>query len=308
MPWIAKDRIGEKFGAWTIIERMEPKRPIRYNCKCDCGYFSIVHLRNLVSGKSSNCIQCGALKKSKPYIGSKFYYLTILDAEIVDGIAKVKTKCDCGNIKFFPLGNIQKTNGRRIPGKYRSCGECQLASVIKKKNFRCLHPGFKKGKLTIIKRLAPGKSLALCDCGNEKEVKVHHMQIEFPSCGCHIKNIHEENARKLEGTTFYNIKVLKFIGMGDDKRARYLIKCKCGKKYEQSISHLFGSKSCGCLQKKMAPKGSQHSNAKLSEADAISMREFFNFQCYTRKELAEMYGISYEQVCLLLRRKSWKHV
>lgn len=96
--------------------------------------------------------------------------------------------------------------------------------------------------------------------------------------------------------------------MGSDKRARYIIKCKCGKKFEESISYLFGSKSCGCLQKETVPKGSQNHQAKLSEAEVISMRELFNAKCYTRKELAEMYKISYEHACNLVKGKGWKHV
>ena len=303
-----KDHSGETFGKLFLIRRLFPNRPAKYLCKCTCGNETEVFLTNLMRGYTKNCISCQALKHSDHLIGKKFHYLTLLDNEKVNGITKVKVKCDCGNIKYFSSGDIQKTEGKRISGKYLSCGQCQLASIKVKKHFKCLKNGFKKGRLTIIKEIEPQRSLALCECGNEKEVRVYHMQIPYPSCGCHITERNIENAKKLEGVTYFRLKIIKFLGMGEDKRATYQVKCKCGTIFEQSISYVFGSKSCGCLQKENVPKGSKSFFSKLNEIEVKSMRDLFKSGLYTRKDLAKIYEIRYETVCDILKGKGWKHV
>lgn len=162
--------------------------------------------------------------------------------------------------------------------------------------------------LTIVKELNNYESLALCDCGNEKIVKIHHMQTKFPNCGCSYRKQREDKAKKLEGTTYFKLKILSFLRMGEDKRARYLVKCKCGKQFEQSISYIFGSKSCGCLHNENVPRGSKNHWAKLTEVDVLSMRDLFKSGLYSRKDLANIYGIAYENTCSIIKRTSWKHI
>lgn len=52
-----KKLIGQKFGRWTIIKRVENDKynQIRYLCQCDCGNTNIVHLGQLKSGHSKSC-------------------------------------------------------------------------------------------------------------------------------------------------------------------------------------------------------------------------------------------------------------
>jgi len=302
-----KDYTGRRFNKWVVLKRIQ-MRPSKFLCKCDCGNESEVFMRNLVEGLSTKCMECQALSRSEKMVGKKFRSLTILSVEKVNGKVKCRVKCACGNETYLSPGVIQKTPGEQINGKYISCGKCEIARKRPRPNVGCLRLGYTKGRLTIIKYLGEQKALARCECGVEKVVTRNHMLIPSPSCGCHITDRNIENAKRLEGTTFFYLKILKFLRMGDDKRSIYLIKCKCGERFEQSISYLFGSKSCGCLQKEMVLKGSKNTNSKLKESDVISMRELFNANCYTRKELSSMYDVSYEHVCSLIKGKGWKHV
>lgn len=53
------DRTGQKFGRWTVIERVYGYRT-RWRCRCDCGRISVIFSENLVSGASKSC---GCLKR-----------------------------------------------------------------------------------------------------------------------------------------------------------------------------------------------------------------------------------------------------
>jgi hypothetical protein len=302
-----KDYSGKKFGNWTILKRILPHRPAKYLCKCDCGKESEVFLTNLIRGYSNNCRDCQSLKPSAWLVGKKLNHLNILAIEKINNKATAKVLCDCGNLLYMDIGKIQKHEGSQITSKYIACGKCKL-SKPKIVNFNIIKVGFKKGTLTVIKELNKKESLALCSCGNEKIIKFHHMKREFPHCGCLLTQRNIDRAKKLEGTTYFYLKVIKFLGMGSDKRSLYLIKCKCGKKFEQSISYLFGSKSCGCLHKENVPRGSNNSNSKLTEIEVKSMRNLYESGLYTRVELSKMYEVELSNVCNIISRKGWKHV
>jgi hypothetical protein len=296
-----KDHSGEKINGWTFLSRIPNKRPPKYICQCDCGYLCENFISNIASGKSKNCLKCAALKNAKEFIGKKFHKLTIMDIFSKNGYSYAIVECDCGNKRNLKLSQIQKKNEPQITGKYVSCGKCKNRT----KYFKI---GFKKGKLKVVKEINSHSALALCECGNEKIVKIHHFLNQIPSCGCLFKERNIEKAKKLEGTTYFYLKVLKFLRMGEDKRSIYLVKCKCGKKFEEGISHLFQAKSCGCLQKQNVARGSKNSFAKLSEAEVGSMRDLFSTGLYSRNELAEIYEISYGNTCSIIKCTSWKHV
>lgn len=302
MPLIDKNPPGTKYGRWTILNRdPSQKRPAKYWCECTCGNKKSIFLTNLRRGFSSQCQNCQALSRSKELIGKRFDHIVVLAIDKINNKASAKVKCDCGNERYLKPGSIKS-------GIYVSCGVCNLANKRRKLIFRLGKIGEKYGLLTIKHMIDGDKFLAICDCGNEIEVKKHHLLTQMPSCGCYWKKIHEERAKKLEGVTYFKLKVIKFIGMDENKKAKYLIKCKCGVSFEQSISYLFGSKSCGCLQKENAPKGSHQPAAKLTEVDVKAMRELASVDIYSKKQIAEMFGISYGGVINILKRKSWKHV
>lgn len=303
MPWIAKDRIGMQFGSWTIKERdLSKKRPTRYICICSCGEEHSLLFENIRRGASTQCMKCSALSRSEHMVGNKYFHLTVLSNEKIKGKAKLKCLCDCGNIKYFSAGDIKDDTSH-----YTTCGECDL---FKKAKFRT-KIGTKIGLLTIHSKIDQNTYLAKCDCGNEKAVKSHHMQVKVPSCGCYWRKIKEEKAKKNIGLKWGRLKVIEFIGMKGEKsktRAHYLIKCKCGNLIEKEVGDMFAISSCGCLQKDSVVKGSQNHLAKTNEIEVETIRKLFQSGHYTRKELSEMIGVTYVHLCQLLKKISWKHV
>lgn len=290
--------IGLSFGKWTVLERdLSSKRPPKYICQCECGEKQSVYLGNLKRAYSTQCMKCANKKRSSNLIGKKHYFLTVIDNPKINGIVRLKVKCDCGNIHII----------RSLRDGYKSCGKCDLTKKGNWKNYRT--PGYRFGLLTIISRDEKTKLIKCkCDCGSIVEIPSFKLRNDFPSCGCYWVNEHIIKAKKLEKSKIGYLTVLKFLRMDQDKRALYLLKCKCGKKFERNIKHLFGSKSCGCLIKETASKGSNNALAKTNEVEVITMRELFSAGLYTRKELAEMFSLKHSHICLILNRKCWKHV
>ncbi len=293
MPWIGEDYTGKRYGKWTAISRdMTQKRPTKYLCRCDCGTEKIQIINNLKKGRSTQCTICQDKSRSSRHIGTKHYHLTVIDNIKVNGKVKFLVKCDCGNDHIIP----------RLTIGYKTCGKCSILSKMSPTK------GKKIGLLTVLQRNDNSTYDCKCDCGNVINVKYPKFRCSVPSCGCYRTNSHIEKAKKLEGVTYYYLKVLKFLGMGEDKRATYSVKCKCGNNFTKSISHLFQSKSCGCLQKDKSPKGSSNYNSKTTESEVKSIRELFSTGYYTRKELSKMFDLSYEHVCQIIIRQSWKHI
>jgi HNH endonuclease len=56
------------------------------------------------------------------------------------------------------------------------------------------------------------------------------------------------------------------------------------------------------------PKGSAHPNAKLSEAQVISLRKEWKPWIYTARMLAQKYGVKKSVIMDILNRKTWKHI
>ena len=66
--------IGQRFGRWTIIKRVENNKynQIRYLCQCDCGNIRVVYLGQLKSGRSKSCgCLSTELKRKRANIHSK---------------------------------------------------------------------------------------------------------------------------------------------------------------------------------------------------------------------------------------------
>jgi len=63
--------LGKKIGRWIVEEHShtDENKIIFFKCKCECGKTSIVRAYNLMSGKSTSCIECGILKSTIGNIG-----------------------------------------------------------------------------------------------------------------------------------------------------------------------------------------------------------------------------------------------
>jgi hypothetical protein len=299
------DLSGKRFGNWTVLERdLSTKRPVKYFCKCDCEEVFSIHSENLKRNLSKQCRKCVDLSRSKNLIGMRFGFVRVTSVEKHKNIAKAKITCDCGRERFISPGKLKS-------GIYKSCGLCNLNRKKKKHVNKYFNIGSKFGYLEIIERIDSKTMKARCECGNEKKVKIHHLQTKHPSCGCYWKNKRIEKAKRLVGIKIGYLKVLSFLGMTgkiNKNRANYLLKCKCGVKFERSISYLFGSNSCGCLQKEKSPKGSINSNSILKEFEVTSMRELFKSGYYNKRELSKMFNISESTCGNIINKKTWKHI
>lgn len=299
------DLSGNRFGKWTVIKRdLSIKRPAKYFCKCECGEVCSVLAGNLRRNLSTQCMKCASISRSQNLVGMRFGNALIISIQKHEGIAKAEVQCDCGQKVFISPCRLKS-------GIYKSCGKCNLS----RKNTKDIHRKFTIGKkfgfLEIIERIDPKTMKAKCKCGNLIEVKYHHLKTMFPSCGCYWRNKNIEKAKKLVGFKIGYLKVVDFLGMkkkNGKSRANYLLKCKCGKKFEKSIAYLFASKSCGCLQKEKALKGSRQGNSVLKEFEVTAMRQLFKSKLYNAKELAEIFGISYEHCCKIIKKKCWNHI
>jgi hypothetical protein len=54
---LAKDLVGQKFGVWTVTERVESsgRGTQRFMCLCECGTIKTVRRRELINGLSKSC-------------------------------------------------------------------------------------------------------------------------------------------------------------------------------------------------------------------------------------------------------------
>ena len=61
-------------------------------------------------------------------------------------------------------------------------------------------------------------------------------------------------------------------------------------------------------QRQNAPRGERSGQAKLTEKDVQSIREYHEAKVFTQKVLGEIFGISRRQIYSIVRREHWRHV
>ncbi len=143
-----KDRTGQRFGRWVVLEMMPGGRPgsPMVRCRCDCGTESVIGFGNLRDGRSASC---GCYRRefgrslAKPranLVGSRFGRAIVLEyrSRPLHGASRtgVWCRCDCGK-EFFARP------GRLLSGHTTNCG-CQrkskypsLAAYLKRRSI-CL--------------------------------------------------------------------------------------------------------------------------------------------------------------------------
>lgn len=114
--------VGHKFGKLTIVRYIENKEIgnhgktlAMYECECECGNHIIVPLQYLKSGNVTMCKDCKEKAYESKWIGRRFGTLTVIS--IVQKAyyddsgkfhnAKMRCKCDCGNIIDVYTGNLK---------------------------------------------------------------------------------------------------------------------------------------------------------------------------------------------------------
>lgn len=107
------DMTGQKFNMLTIIE---DNGGGVVKVRCDCGTIKTCNRSNIVSGKvkSCGCIRRGRKRTDilKSHVGERFGKLIVIE-ELHGG--RVKTQCDCGNIKIVNKAHL-------LLGNITSCG------------------------------------------------------------------------------------------------------------------------------------------------------------------------------------------
>lgn len=86
---------------------------------------------------------------------------------------------------------------------------------------------------------------------------------------------------------------------------------KLSRQHRQNISRaLTGRKQPKTFSKKNSfnNQGSKNTFAVLNEEIVLEIREFRKSDGYTYLELAEMFNVSKENVGLICRRQTWKHI
>jgi hypothetical protein len=91
--------VGQRFGRWTLVDRMPPSNRPAYACDCDCGRSAVVRLDTLLSGLSRSC-GCFKLEKARrldAMVGMKLGRWTVVrpvDTRL--GRRYLAVVCECG--------------------------------------------------------------------------------------------------------------------------------------------------------------------------------------------------------------------
>lgn len=107
----------KKFGAWTFIQEKKNKHgKTDYECECKCGVIKLVDRKNLLTGRSTRCRDCGIRDRSliDYMIGKTFgEYLIIDKCTTKNKDTHYTCRCSCGNIRIVRGTDLRKGNSRR---------------------------------------------------------------------------------------------------------------------------------------------------------------------------------------------------
>jgi hypothetical protein len=295
------DFTGEKNGKWTIIGESEKtknkKSGRKWKCQCECG--AIIHCSHCYFLKNHECKNC----RYEDLIGKRFGTRTVLSREPSEKrrSRRYLVKCDCGEESILNSSQIRKG--------YK-CVNCRLNNSI----------GKKYGMLTITSTLLPREKhkncIAICECG--KEIKINLCEVTSGgriSCGCKRGLVKEKTINKYLGKKIGNFKVLKFLGykkrVGYKKAVKhwFLIKCKCGRVFESCIDkfyHLETAPGCGCELRNGTHRGENAHSSKLTNQEALAIREMWESKIYTFDQLCDIFSINENILFKVIRNKTYR--
>ena len=118
-----KDLTGQAFGRWTAISPVAGSRTskAKWLCRCSCEAGTEAHIatQNLISGRSTGCINHKPAKLKEALlvnlVGQRFCRLTVEAIVEGQGDARFLCQCDCGRTKEAS-GAVLKS------GNTKSCG------------------------------------------------------------------------------------------------------------------------------------------------------------------------------------------
>lgn len=258
-----------------------------YLCQCtDCQverYMRISHKCKVIG-----CRSCLALKGNNRVthkIGQKFNTYTVIDViRGENGVPYYKIKCDCGY-----------EGTRRNLTRLGVCSQCKTSLSPRNRI------GKRFGKLIYKEYLGKYKYKALCDCGNECIVNK-----DTQSCGCLRQENVKKNAERWIGYKHGSLKIVGINKIETGSRTLYDMVCKCGNKLVRTFNDLWGIKSCGCQINRETKCGEKSWNAKLTDKEAMALRELYISGDYTQQQLREMFQIDQPHLWRILRNKAYK--
>lgn len=260
----AEDLTGKRFNRLIAIGRTHNKNGrTTWLCKCDCGNYTTVIAKHLVS---KAIMSCGCLLKELQtpidLEGKKFGRWKVLELsnnKSKNGDSYWKCECECGTIRDVRSSSLRK-------GKSKSCG-CVTGIDIAGQRF---------GKLTAIKptKQKLGTNIVWemkCDCGNVTYADTGNLNSgSTRSCGCLLR---DTIFIDLTGQKFSRLTVLREDGhIG--KIIAWECKCDCGNITRVAGGHLkSGSiQSCGCLHREMVT-GENHPNYNPNKTDEERLKK-----------------------------------
>ena len=193
------DLKGKRFGLLTVRESVgKDKRGYLWRCECECGGEKIVPASYLRNGHTTSCgcivrnIKANAIKKGDRWgMLEAVEFVGYADTSSGKRRAVWKFRCDCGNEKIMPMGNVKF-------GNVRSCG-CKAKAHITNLNKEDI-TGEEYDRLKAIrptdKRDVTGSIVWMfeCKCGNTVEMSVGAFRSgRVHSCGC----LYEESRKEV---------------------------------------------------------------------------------------------------------------
>lgn len=239
---VPKDRTGEVYGYFTVLNYDFERGQSHYICKCSCGNIRSVRADGLLNGRSKSCgCKVGEFLRND-HSGARSGKLTVLSR---DGNTDFwNCRCDCGNLTRVASNNI---------GNIKSCG------CLKKKSSYDLS-GTTCGFWTFIEELPhapnkPAKIRCKCACGTERVLtKNSYLQEQTLSCGCYKRIVIQQRQKgrfkiDLTGLRVGRLTVLRFANLQDTAK-HWLCRCDCGNEKLILGSNLRAGTtlSCGCRQ------------------------------------------------------------
>ena len=197
--------------------------------------------------------------KKKDFLGQVFGRLTVI-GEVPKEERGCKQRllicqCECGNIVNVRAGNLSSGNST-------SCG-CFAKDIARERYERPVigeRFGRLVGKSTYYDNNEKRHAICICDCGNEKDVRVADLFSGMVrSCGClKSESSHDRFFEDITGQVFNELTALKrvedYISPNGNHMTQWLFRCSCGREIIAETRNVKAgrTKSCGHVGKSYA--------------------------------------------------------